>query len=247
MRIYAKIFILIATLSMISALPVESEVNEPQIDLLAAESSVPISENEATDVLTRDKRHHHHHGYYGGYGSYGGYGGYPYGGYGGYSPFGYGGGYGGYGYGGYSLFGYGGGYWASCCNYINIKRIKNRTMSSEEHIEPQQSVDDNEPETPPSEQNPQEVEKQEEEKLKAKYPQAVTGLGRPGGHSAFLQKRLQKGQKYFDSGDYQMAKQKTGIKQIFANKNVPTGEAIPTPESVPVRKTSIIQPCNKQF
>lgn len=71
-------------------------------------------------------------------------------------------------------------------------------------------------------------------------------MGRPGGHSAFLQKRLQKGQKYFDSGDYQMAKQKTGgIKQIFANK-VTTGEAIPTPESVPVRKTSIIQQCNKQ-
>lgn len=95
-------------------------------------------------------------------------------------------------------------------------------------------------------QNPQDVEKQEEEKLKAKYPHATVG-GRPvGGHSAFLQKRLQKGQKYFDSGDYQMAKQKTGgIKQIFANK-VPTGEAIPTPESVPVRKTSIIQPCNKQ-
>lgn len=77
------------------------------------------------------------------------------------------------------------------------------------------------------------------------------GFGRPGtgGHSAFLQKRLQKGQKYFDSGDYQMAKQKPGggglAKQIFANKSVPTGEAIPTPESVPIRKTSIIQPCNK--
>lgn len=97
-------------------------------------------------------------------------------------------------------------------------------------------------------QNAQDVEKQEEEKLKAKYPQAIGGFGRPGGHSAFLQKRLQKGQKYFDSGDYQMAKQKPGgggmAKQIFANK-VPTGEAIPTPESVPIRKTSIIQPCNK--
>lgn len=79
-------------------------------------------------------------------------------------------------------------------------------------------------------QNPQEVEKLEEEKLKAKFPQAMGGgLGRPGGHSAFLQKRLQKGQKYFDSGDYQMAKQKPGggggglAKQIFANK-VTTGE-----------------------
>lgn len=93
-------------------------------------------------------------------------------------------------------------------------------------------------------QNPKELERIEEEKLKAKYPQTVGGFGRPGGHSAFLQKRLQKGQKYFDSGDYQMAKQSTGVKQIFANKR-PTGDAIPTPESVPVQKTSIIKPCNK--
>ncbi|XP_055627364.1 cAMP-regulated phosphoprotein 19 [Toxorhynchites rutilus septentrionalis] len=97
------------------------------------------------------------------------------------------------------------------------------------------------------EQSVGELEKQEEAKLKAKYG-GNSGLGGPrglGGHSAFLQKRLQKGQKYFDSGDYQMAKQKGGgVKQVFANK-VPTGEAIPTPESVPVRKTSIIQTCNK--
>jgi len=90
--------------------------------------------------------------------------------------------------------------------------------------------------------NPRDLEKIEEEKLKSKYP---TGLRGPGGHSAFLQKRLQKGQKFFDSGDYQMAKQKGGgVKQVFANK-VTTGEAIPTPETVPARKTSIIQPCNK--
>ncbi|XP_070505053.1 cAMP-regulated phosphoprotein 19 [Chironomus tepperi] len=122
-------------------------------------------------------------------------------------------------------------------------------MSSEDkNIEQvnDENIDESPTETEnPIEQNPQDVEKQEEEKLKAKYPHAVGG--RPvGGHSAFLQKRLQKGQKYFDSGDYQMAKQKTGgIKQIFANK-VPTGEAIPTPESVPIRKTSIIQPCKQQ-
>lgn len=119
--------------------------------------------------------------------------------------------------------------------------------------------------------NPADIEKLEEEKLKAKYQVGGGGLGgRPAGHSAFLQKRLQKGvcyflvatifltkylfwsfylkQKYFDSGDYQMAKQKGGgIKQVFANK-VPTGEAIPTPETVPARKTSIIQPtCNSKF
>lgn len=49
-------------------------------------------------------------------------------------------------------------------------------------------------------------------------------------------------QKYFDSGDYQMAKQKppsnkSRMPPLLAQ---PTGEAIPTPESVPVRKTSII-------
>lgn len=40
-----------------------------------------------------------------------------------------------------------------------------------------------------------------------------------------------------------MAQQKSGVKQVFANK-VPTGGAIPTPDSVPARKTSIIQPCS---
>lgn len=52
-------------------------------------------------------------------------------------------------------------------------------------------------------------------------------------------------QKYFDSGDYQMAKQTTGIgKTRQAPQAVlafGTGEAIPTPETVPARKTSIIQ------
>jgi len=98
-------------------------------------------------------------------------------------------------------------------------------------------------------QTPSDIEKLEEEKLKAKYSLSGVGPGaRPGGHSAFLQKRLQKGQKYFDSGDYQMAKQRGGgIKQVFANKTT-TGDAIPTPETVPARKTSIIQPtCNNKF
>ncbi|ETN61812.1 alpha-endosulfine [Anopheles darlingi] len=129
-------------------------------------------------------------------------------------------------------------------------------MSSEESTDKQQTtvlaeVAEDQPTEETTQQEQQqsviELEKQEEEKMKAKYG-ANVGLGGPrglGGHSAFLQKRLQKGQKYFDSGDYQMAKQKGGgVKQVFANK-VPTGEAIPTPETVPVRKTSIIQTCNK--
>lgn len=47
-------------------------------------------------------------------------------------------------------------------------------------------------------------------------------------------------QKYFDSGDYQMAKQKSAAKPKPAGV-LPTGDAIPTPETVPQRKTSIIQ------
>lgn len=121
-------------------------------------------------------------------------------------------------------------------------------MSSEESTDKTvEQTPTEQAETEEQQQTVCELEKQEEAKMKAKYGQNV-GLGGPramGGHSAFLQKRLQKGQKYFDSGDYQMAKQKGGgVKQVFANK-VPTGEAIPTPESVPVRKTSIIQQCNK--
>ncbi|XP_012229329.1 cAMP-regulated phosphoprotein 19 [Linepithema humile] len=82
------------------------------------------------------------------------------------------------------------------------------------------------------------IEKLEEAKLRAKFPNAT---GRPfGGHSAFLQKRLAKGQKYFDSGDYQMAKQKSTAKPKPTGV-LPTGDAIPTPETVPQRKTSIIQ------
>lgn len=52
-------------------------------------------------------------------------------------------------------------------------------------------------------------------------------------------------QKYFDSGDYQMAKQKIGgvnKQPLKVAGSYATGEAIPTPETVPARKTSIIQP-----
>ncbi|XP_049874472.1 cAMP-regulated phosphoprotein 19 [Pectinophora gossypiella] len=103
------------------------------------------------------------------------------------------------------------------------------------------SVDQNEPP-----KDPKELEKLEEAKLKAKFPNAMLGRG-PSGHSAFLQKRLAKGQKFFDSGDYNMAKQRPGnlaapFKTPAVASKLPTGDAIPTPETVPVRKTSIIQP-----
>lgn len=101
------------------------------------------------------------------------------------------------------------------------------------------------------------IEKQQEKILKSKYPanrgpMGLTGAGAPaaGGHSAFLQKRLAKGAKYFDSGDYQMAQQKKGraggaprvglTMPVLAQPS--TGDTIPTPDLVPHRKTSIIQP-----
>nr|CAG4643685.1 EOG090X0P2R [Ilyocryptus agilis] len=117
-------------------------------------------------------------------------------------------------------------------------------MASEESpIAASEESQKNEPEF--KEPSLNEIEKIEEEKLKAKFS------SRPV-HSAFLQKRLAKGQKYFDSGDYQMAKQK-GPKILSTNTSAasanvppaslahPTGDAIPTPETVPMRKTSIVQ------
>ncbi|XP_051949463.1 alpha-endosulfine [Xyrauchen texanus] len=80
----------------------------------------------------------------------------------------------------------------------------------------------------------------EEAKLKAKYP----NLGQKPGGSDFLMKRLQKGQKYFDSGDYNMAKANTKSKHLVAavgpDKNLVTGDHIPTPQDLPQRKTSIL-------
>lgn len=50
------------------------------------------------------------------------------------------------------------------------------------------------------------IELEEEKKLKARHP----AIQRPG--SEFLQKRLQRGQKYFDSGDYNMAKSNPNVR-----------------------------------
>jgi len=83
-------------------------------------------------------------------------------------------------------------------------------------------------------------EKAEEAKLKAKYPQ----LGAKRGGSDLLRKRLQKGhQKYFDSGDYNMAKAKVLNKQLptaTTEKAEITGDHIPTPQDLPQRKPSIV-------
>ncbi|KAJ8354621.1 hypothetical protein SKAU_G00221880 [Synaphobranchus kaupii] len=81
--------------------------------------------------------------------------------------------------------------------------------------------------------------KEEEAKLKAKYP----NLGQKPSGSEFLMKRLQKGQKYFDSGDYNMAKAKMKNKQLPTagpDKNLVTGDHIPTPQDLPQRKSSLV-------
>uniref|UniRef100_A0A671KCR6 cAMP-regulated phosphoprotein 19-like n=1 Tax=Sinocyclocheilus anshuiensis TaxID=1608454 RepID=A0A671KCR6_9TELE len=82
-------------------------------------------------------------------------------------------------------------------------------------------------------------EKLEEAKLKAKYPL----LGNKPGGSDLLRKRLQKGPKYFDSGDYNMAKAKIKNKQLPAaqtEKTEITGDHIPTPQDLPQRKPSLV-------
>nr|XP_004649190.1 alpha-endosulfine-like [Jaculus jaculus] len=79
----------------------------------------------------------------------------------------------------------------------------------------------------------------EEAKLKAKYP----SLGQKPRGSDFLLKRLQKGQKYFDSGDYHMAKAKMKNKQLpsaVADRSRVTGDHIPTPQDLPQRKSSLV-------
>uniref|UniRef100_G3PJS7 Alpha-endosulfine n=1 Tax=Gasterosteus aculeatus aculeatus TaxID=481459 RepID=G3PJS7_GASAC len=79
--------------------------------------------------------------------------------------------------------------------------------------------------------------KAEEAKLKAKYP----AMGQKPGGSDFLMKRLQKGQKYFDSGDYNMAKAKMKKLPVAGpDKNLVTGDHIPTPQDLPQRKSSLV-------
>ena len=66
---------------------------------------------------------------------------------------------------------------------------------------------------------------------------------KPGdGYSSFLRKQiLARGHRFFDSGDYQMAKQKNENQHDNSSTFVSqsTGNEIPTPDTVPKRKVSI--------
>ncbi|KAE8588091.1 hypothetical protein XENTR_v10022337 [Xenopus tropicalis] len=55
--------------------------------------------------------------------------------------------------------------------------------------------------------------------------------------------RISLQQKYFDSGDYNMAKAKMKNKQLPCagpDKNLVTGDHIPTPQDLPQRKSSLV-------
>ncbi|KAF3832382.1 hypothetical protein F7725_026047 [Dissostichus mawsoni] len=74
-------------------------------------------------------------------------------------------------------------------------------------------------------------------------PEKYPNLGNKPGGSDLLRKRLQKGQKYFDSGDYNMAKAKIKNKQLptaAPEKTEITGDHIPTPQDLAQRKPSLV-------
>ncbi|KAI4811785.1 endosulfine alpha b [Pseudochaenichthys georgianus] len=107
---------------------------------------------------------------------------------------------------------------------------------SSENLDSDTQVDNEDEKQDSQEKNANPV-KAEEAKLKAKYP----GMGQKPGGSDFLMKRLQKGQKYFDSGDYNMAK--ANMKKLPVagpDKNLVTGDHIPTPQDLPPRKSSLV-------
>lgn len=79
-------------------------------------------------------------------------------------------------------------------------------VSTIDEVEDEDKIDDT--------SKQRQIELEEERKLKARHP----CIQRPG--SEFLQKRLQRGQKYFDSGDYNMAKASTN-----PNIKLPDGAA----------------------
>ncbi|XP_061174135.1 cAMP-regulated phosphoprotein 19-A-like [Saccostrea echinata] len=123
-------------------------------------------------------------------------------------------------------------------------------MSSQE--KPEETIEENidkstgddvfiKPATP--ELSASEKMKQEEDKLRKKYPNMKPGVG----GSALLSKRLQKN-KYFDSGEYNMTKAKMRGSKLppAAQENMilqePPGDAIPTPEAIAtIRKPSLQQ------
>ncbi|CAH8478889.1 unnamed protein product [Schistosoma turkestanicum] len=78
--------------------------------------------------------------------------------------------------------------------------------------------------------------KKESEKLRAKYPGLVNNA------SSLLHRRLSKNVKYFDSGDYNMAKSRPLIKDSLPSGNLgsPTGDTIPTVDNISILRNKSI-------
>lgn len=112
-------------------------------------------------------------------------------------------------------------------------------MENREEVKNDAENDEKENDSEPqAEANQHEVEKQQEAMLRAKY----SGMKMQGG-SALLQKRISKGHKFFDSGDYQMQKAKVPGVPVETEPKPPVPVehmVLPTPENVPQRKASII-------
>lgn len=108
---------------------------------------------------------------------------------------------------------------------LNNQANVDAAASSEEKNPVQDTINEADEDDKIDDTNKQrQIELEEERKLKAKHP----CIQRPG--SEFLQKRLQRGQKYFDSGDYNMAKAST-------NSNIKLPDSI-TP--VPTKDSKIL-------
>lgn len=82
------------------------------------------------------------------------------------------------------------------------------------------------------------VEKVAEQQMDSKGP-CYKNIQKPVSPSAFLEKRLQRKQKFFDSGDYQMAKQNINSSMDLFKT---IGVTIPTPSTVSARKSYHIEP-----
>ena len=103
------------------------------------------------------------------------------------------------------------------------------------------TVDNDTAAIPPPAERAIDIERKEEKKLKAKFPQFHLS----GGQSAFHKKRLGTGRIYFDSGDYEMAKQrnsrgKAGPKRGQLRRSIGEEQSSPDSDSKR-RKSSIIQ------
>lgn len=107
-------------------------------------------------------------------------------------------------------------------------------VQPEKIVAPTKDADENLDENP---------EKAEERKLMQKFG---PGLAKRGGHSAFLNKRIQPNRKFFDSGDYNVEKQK-GKKPLPPHlANLASKGAVAPPDAPPALNVHIEEKTSPQ-